>query len=138
MVAAVAAAERGQGSLVVCNSMQRPRLLVPVTPAPNLPGPAVPLPHRRSIFCCLAPSSNEQYVRQDEGPVVIRPIAPQPPSWTEPVLGPQLAQDSGKKTLVLDLGACVAGCAAGCGGPLGRALCACVGAGEPRAACRAA
>ncbi|EFN57793.1 hypothetical protein CHLNCDRAFT_34758 [Chlorella variabilis] len=57
----------------------------------------------RSIFCCLAPSSNEQYVRQDEGPVVIRPIAPQPPSWTEPVLGPQLAQDSGKKTLVLDL-----------------------------------
>lgn len=58
----------------------------------------------RSIFCCLAPSPNEQYVRQDEGPVVIRPIAPQPPGWTEPVLGPQLPQDSGKKCLILDLG----------------------------------
>lgn len=68
---------------------------------------------RRQIFCCLAPSQNEQYVRQDEGPVVIRPIAPQPPSWTEPVLAPQLPQDAGKKTLVLDLGApccCVGGC----------------------------
>ena len=58
----------------------------------------------RSIFCCLAPSQGEQYVRQDEGPVVIRPIAPQPPAWAEPVLGPQLPQDAGKKTLVLDLG----------------------------------
>lgn len=57
----------------------------------------------RSIFCCLAPSQGEQYVRQDEGPVVIRPIAPQPPAWAEPVLGPQLPQDAGKKTLVLDL-----------------------------------
>lgn len=63
----------------------------------------VPVP-RRSIFCCLAPSQGEQYVRQDEGPVVIRPIAPQPPAWAEPVLGPQLPQDAGKKTLVLDLG----------------------------------
>ena len=43
-------------------------------------------------------------MRQDEGPVVIRPIAPQPPAWAEPVLGPQLPQDAGKKTLVLDLG----------------------------------
>lgn len=60
----------------------------------------------RSIFCCLAPSANSQYVRQEEGPVVIRPIAPQPPNWTEPVLGPQLPQDVGKKTLVLDLGEC--------------------------------
>lgn len=57
----------------------------------------------RSIFCCLAPSPNEQYVRQDEGPVVIRPIAPQPPGWAEPVLGPMFPQDAGKKTLVLDL-----------------------------------
>ncbi|KAL4425522.1 hypothetical protein ABPG75_009538 [Micractinium tetrahymenae] len=57
----------------------------------------------RSTFCCLAPSANAQYVRQEEGPVVIRPIAPQPPSWTEPVLGPLLPQDVGKKTLVLDL-----------------------------------
>jgi hypothetical protein len=37
--------------------------------------------------------------------VVLRPIAPQPPSWAEPALGPQLSQDAGKKTLVLDLGA---------------------------------
>ena len=44
-------------------------------------------------------------MRQDEGPVVLRPIAPQPPSWSEPVLGAQLPQDSGKKLLVLDLGA---------------------------------
>lgn len=65
---------------------------------------ATPRP-RRSIFCCLAPGQSEQYVRQDEGPVVIRPIAPQPPQWAEPVLGPQLAQDAGKKCLVLDLGA---------------------------------
>ena len=36
--------------------------------------------------------------------MVIRPIAPQPPAWAEPVLGPQLPQDVGKKTLVLDLG----------------------------------
>lgn len=36
--------------------------------------------------------------------MVIRPIAPQPPQWSEPVLGPQLPQDVGKKTLVLDLG----------------------------------
>ncbi|KAL4426656.1 hypothetical protein ABPG77_004712 [Micractinium sp. CCAP 211/92] len=57
----------------------------------------------RSIFCCLAPSANAQYVRQEECPVVIRPIAPQPPGWTEPVLGPQLPQDVGKKCLVLDL-----------------------------------
>lgn len=62
-------------------------------------------PPRRSIFCCLAPSQSEQYVRQAEGPVVLRPLPPQPPGWTEAVLGPQLAQDAGKKTLVLDLGA---------------------------------
>lgn len=68
--------------------------------------PAAGASCRRSIFCCLAPSANAQYVRQEEGPVVIRPIAPQPPSWTEPVLGPQLPQDVGKKTLVLDLGGC--------------------------------
>lgn len=37
---------------------------------------------------------------------MIRPIAPQPPGWTEPVLGPQLPQDVGKKCLVLDLGGC--------------------------------
>ena len=65
---------------------------------------------RRSIFCCLAPPTSEQYVRQDEGPVVLRPVTPLPPSWSEPVLGPQLAQDLGKKCLVLDLGGCVVWC----------------------------
>lgn len=38
--------------------------------------------------------------------MVLRPIAQQPPSWAEPALGPQLSQDAGKKTLVLDLGGC--------------------------------
>lgn len=57
----------------------------------------------RSILCCLAPPTNDQYVRQDEGPVVIRPPAPRPPPCTEPVLGPICEEDRGKKTLVLDL-----------------------------------
>ncbi|GAB4816709.1 hypothetical protein N2152v2_003755 [Parachlorella kessleri] len=57
----------------------------------------------RSILCCLAPPANDQYVRQDEGPVVIRPPAPPPPTWSEPVIGPIAEEDRGKKTLVLDL-----------------------------------
>jgi len=58
----------------------------------------------RSILCCLAPSTSEQYPAQDEGPVVIRPPPfSDLPRWPVPVLGPQLPHDSGKKTLVLDL-----------------------------------
>eukprot|EP00887_Chlorella_sp_A99_P000730 scaffold5.g730.t1 len=58
----------------------------------------------RSIFCCIAPASGEQYQRQAEGPVVIRPPAlPLLPAWEEPVIGELLPEDAGKKTLVLDL-----------------------------------
>jgi RNA polymerase II subunit A small phosphatase-like protein len=58
----------------------------------------------RSILCCLAPSTSEQYAAQEEGPVVIRPPPfSDLPRWPVPVLGPQLPHDAGKKTLVLDL-----------------------------------
>lgn len=56
----------------------------------------------RNIFCCLVPGTGDQYARQEEGPVVIRP-PPLPPSWAEPVIGPPAPADIGKKTLVLDL-----------------------------------
>lgn len=42
-------------------------------------------------------------MRQEEGPVVIRPVLPTPPAWTDPVIGPPAPEDIGKKTLVLDL-----------------------------------
>ncbi|KAL6776537.1 hypothetical protein ACKKBG_A21530 [Auxenochlorella protothecoides x Auxenochlorella symbiontica] len=57
----------------------------------------------RNIFCCLVPGPGDQYTRQEEGPVVIRPVAPPPPSWADPVIGPPSPADIGKKCLVLDL-----------------------------------
>lgn len=50
----------------------------------------------RSIFCCIAPTSHEQYHRQDEGPVVIRPPPLPPlPVWEEPVIGDVVPEDTG-------------------------------------------
>lgn len=52
----------------------------------------------------MAPAGGEQYERQEEGPVVIRPPPLPPlPTWEEPVIGPIHQEDAGKATLVLDL-----------------------------------
>lgn len=60
----------------------------------------------RSILCCLAPPTNDQYVRQDEGPVVIRPPAPRPPPCTEPVLGAACGKQQTSKRLAIVLSSC--------------------------------
>jgi carboxy-terminal domain RNA polymerase II polypeptide A small phosphatase len=60
----------------------------------------------RNILCCLAPpAQSSQFSRQqDEGPAVLRPPPlAELPHWPQPVIGPPMPHDVGKKTLVLDL-----------------------------------
>ena len=61
----------------------------------------------KRLFCCF-PASHQDYMRQDEGPVVIRPLSvmPRPQHlWAaaEPILGPPSEVDLSRVCLVLDL-----------------------------------
>lgn len=57
----------------------------------------------RGIICCLSPETYGEQEYNDEGPVVIRPRIAESCRWPEPVLGSQVDEDAGKKTLILDL-----------------------------------